>query len=81
MCMVWPSKGQELDGCQCPGTGVRTGRATTILMAKASPLRSQPVMATQWCPTMLPQLGGPLAKHTLVLNSARDHNHSQDHYI
>lgn len=74
MYMLWLLKGQELGGCQCQGTGVRTGRATTILMAKASPSRSPLVMATLWSLTMLPQLVGPLAKPTLVLNSARDYH-------
>ena len=72
MFMVWPSKGQELGGCQCPETGVKIGKATTISMAKASHSRSPLVMAVQWCPTMLPLLVGPSAKPTLVLNSARE---------
>lgn len=71
MYMEWQSKGPELGGCKCQEIGAKIGRVTTILMAKASHLRSPQGMAVQWCPTMLPHLIGPLARPILVLNSAR----------
>lgn len=71
MCTLFQSKGPGLVGKQCPEIGARTGKATPTSMAKASLSRSLPVMAAQWCPTMLPQLGGPLGRPTVVPNSAR----------
>ena len=71
MSTLFPSKGPELVGKQCPVTGAKIGKATPILMAKAFHLRSQPVMAALWCPTMLPQLAGPSDRLSLVPNSAR----------
>lgn len=68
--MRWPSKGQGQGGKLCQGTGARTGRATATSMAKPSPLRSQPVMAAAWSPTMLPHLAGPSAKLSPAPNSA-----------
>ena len=67
--MQFQSKVPEQDGKPCQETGGKTGKATTTLMANPCPLRSQQVMAELWSPTMLPQLVGPLAKHSVELNS------------
>ncbi|TQD69026.1 hypothetical protein C1H46_045441 [Malus baccata] len=71
MCTLFPSKGPELAGKQCPETGGKTGNPTATSMAKLSLSRSQPVTAGLLCPTMLPLLGGPLGRPTAVPNSAR----------
>lgn len=68
--MLYPSKVQELVGNLCQETGVKIGKITTTLMAKASHLRSQPVMVGLLSPIMLPLLVGPLDKPTLVPSSA-----------
>ena len=69
MSMLFPSKGPELVGKQCQGTGVRTGRATLTSMAKPSHSRSPPVMAVLWSLTMLLQVVGPLGRPIVVHNS------------
>lgn len=66
MCVLFQSKGQELIGNPCQGTGVKTGKITDTSMAKASHLRSPQVMATLLSLTMLPQLAGPLAKPSVA---------------
>jgi hypothetical protein len=69
------SKGPELVGKQCQGTGVRIGKAIPSSMAKASHSRSQLVMVVLWSPTMLLQLGGPLGRPIVVLNSRHKTTH------
>lgn len=69
MCMLWPSKAQELDGKPCQGTGGKTGRATPTWMDRVFPLQSPPAMATVCSHTMLPHLVGPLGRPTLEGNS------------
>lgn len=66
MCVLFQSKGQELIGNPCQGTGVKTGKVTVTSTAKASHLRSPQVMATLLSLTMLPQLAGPLAKPSVA---------------
>lgn len=65
MCILWPSRAQELPGKPCQGTGGKIGRATLTSMAKASLSRLPQVMAAVWCLTMLPLVVGPLGRHFL----------------
>ena len=71
MFMLWPSKGQGLAGSLCPGTGAKTGRATPILMDRASHSRSPPVMATLLSPTIVSLLTGPLARPSVEHSFAK----------
>jgi hypothetical protein len=73
MCMLWPSRAQELAGKQCQGIGDKTGRAIYISMDKPSLFLSQQVMAAVCFHTMLPQLVGPLDRHTLAGNIVINH--------
>jgi len=69
MCTQCPSKGPELDGNQCQGTGARTGRATPTSMDKPSLFKSPPVMAELWQATMWHQPIGNLARPSKEANS------------
>lgn len=73
MCILWPSRAQELDGSKCQGIGVKTGRAMHTSMDKACLLLSQPAMDAVWSHTMLLQLVGPSDRHILEANIATKH--------
>jgi hypothetical protein len=73
MCMLWPSRAQELDGRQCQGIGDKTGRAIHTSMDKAFLLLSQPATDAVWSHTMLLQLVGPSDRHILEANIATKH--------
>ncbi|KAL8218781.1 hypothetical protein R6Q57_022154 [Mikania cordata] len=69
MCMGWLSKGQGPGGSKCHETGGKIGNPTLISTDSPCLLRSPPVMAEQWCLTMLPLLGGPSVRPSRVPNS------------
>lgn len=68
MCMQFRLKDLEQDGSPCRETGGKTGRATRISTAKASPSRSLPAMAAPSSPTMSHRQAGPSARPLRELN-------------
>lgn len=69
MLLLYLLKAPTAIGRPCPGTGVRTGRATLTLMVKPSLSRSQPAMDVLLSPTMWLLPIGPLAKPTVERSS------------
>ena len=71
--MLFQSKDQGLVGNPCQETGDRTGKATTISMVNLCLSKSPQVMEELLFLTMLLQLAGPLARHSVELNSTSNH--------